>query len=39
MSNELTEKMRKAAILNAIKHNGKAEPGAVLGNLLGEIPT
>ena len=38
MSNELTEKMRKAAILNAIKHNGKAEPGAVLGNLLGENP-
>jgi len=38
MSNELTEKMRKAAILNAIKHNGKADPGAVLGNLLGENP-
>jgi glutamyl-tRNA synthetase len=38
MLNELTEKMRKAAILNAIKHNGKADPGAVLGNLLGENP-
>ncbi len=36
MSNELTEKIRKAAILNAIKHNGRADPGAVLGNLLGE---
>ena len=30
------EKIRKAAILNAIKHNGNADPGAVLGNLLGE---
>jgi glutamyl-tRNA synthetase len=36
--NELTEKLRKAAILNAIRHNGKADPGAVLGNLLGQTP-
>jgi glutamyl-tRNA synthetase len=36
MSSELTEKIRKAAILNAIRHNGSADPGAVLGNLLGE---
>ncbi len=36
MSSELTEKIRKAAILNAVRHDGKAEPGAVLGNLLGE---
>ncbi len=36
LSNELSEKIRKAAILNAIKHDGKADPGAVLGNLLGE---
>lgn len=38
MSNNLTEKIRKSAILNAIRHNGKADPGAVLGNLLGENP-
>jgi glutamyl-tRNA synthetase len=36
MSAELTEKIRKAAILNAVRHEGKADPGAVLGNLLGE---
>ncbi len=36
LSSELTEKIRKAAILNAIKHDGKADPGAVLGNVLGE---
>lgn len=36
MSTELTEKIRKAAILNAVRHEGKADPGAVLGNLLGE---
>ncbi len=32
----IDEKIRKAAALNAIKHNGNADPGAVLGNLLGE---
>jgi glutamyl-tRNA synthetase len=36
MSSDVTEKIRKAALLNAIKHDGKADPGAVLGNLLGE---
>jgi glutamyl-tRNA synthetase len=36
MSSDITEKIRKAALLNAIKHDGKADPGAVLGNLLGE---
>lgn len=36
MSTELAEKIRKAATLNAVKHDGKAELGAVLGNLLGE---
>ncbi len=36
MLDELTKKIRKAAILNAIRHNGRADPGAVLGNLLGE---
>jgi glutamyl-tRNA synthetase len=38
MSNELAEKLRKAAILNAIKHDGRADPGAVLGHLLGQDP-
>ncbi len=33
---DIEEKIRKAAVLNAIKHNGNADPGAVLGNLLGE---
>jgi glutamyl-tRNA synthetase len=32
------EMIRKAAVLNAVRHDGKAEPGAVLGNLLGESP-
>lgn len=32
----IDEKIRKAAVLNAIKHSGNADPGAVLGNLLGE---
>ena len=36
MPTDLTEKIRKASILNAIKHEGRADPGAVLGNLLGE---
>jgi glutamyl-tRNA synthetase len=36
LPNELGDKIRKAAILNAIKHDGKADTGAVLGNLLGE---
>jgi glutamyl-tRNA synthetase len=35
-TSDIDEKIRKAAILNAIKHDGKADPGAVLGNLLGE---
>ena len=36
MSTEIAEKIRKAAILNAIRHDGKADSQAVLGNLLGE---
>ena len=35
---EIAEKIRKAAILNAVKHDGKAELQAVLGNLLGDNP-
>jgi glutamyl-tRNA synthetase len=38
MSSPVDEAIRKAAVLNAIKHDGKADPGAVLGNLLGENP-
>jgi glutamyl-tRNA synthetase len=35
---EVEERIRKAAILNAIRHEGKADPNAVLGNLLGDNP-
>ena len=38
MSSPIDEVIRKAAVLNAIRHDGKADPGAVLGNLLGEKP-
>jgi len=38
MPPSLDEAIRKAAVLNAIRHDGKADPGAVLGNLLGENP-
>lgn len=33
---EISEKIRKLAVINAIKHEGKAEIPAVLGSLLGE---
>ena len=38
MSEKTTELIRKAAVINAFKHDGKAELQAVLGNLLGEAP-
>jgi glutamyl-tRNA synthetase len=38
MSSPIDEVIRKAAVLNAIRHDGKADSGAVLGNLLGEKP-
>ena len=38
MAEETRELIRKAAILNAIRHDGKAELQAVLGNLLGDSP-
>ena len=38
MSEKTRELIRKAAILNAVKHDGKAELQAVLGNLLGDAP-
>ena len=39
MSASVDEAIRKAAVLNAVRHNGKADAGAVLGNLLGENPS
>ena len=38
MPTSIDEMIRKAAVLNAVRHDGKADPGAVLGNLLGESP-
>lgn len=38
MSEKTSELIRKAAVINAIKHDGKAELQAVLGNLLGDAP-
>ena len=35
---DVEKRIRKAAILNAIRHEGKADPKAVLGNLLGDNP-
>ncbi len=36
MYENISEEIRKAAILNAVRHEGKANPKAVLGTLLGE---
>ena len=38
MPEETRELIRKAAVINALKHDGKAELRAVLGNLLGDNP-
>jgi len=35
---ELTELIRKNALLNAIRHDGKAQPDPVVGKILGEKP-
>lgn len=35
---ELEELVRKTALLNAVKHDGKAQAGAVLGKVLAERP-
>lgn len=35
---ELREAIRKTALLNAFKHEGKADIGAVIGKILGERP-
>src|SRR4030066_520337 len=34
--NELREFIRKAALLNAVQHDGKAQAGPIAGKLLGE---
>jgi glutamyl-tRNA synthetase len=34
--NELREFIRKAALLNAVSHDGKAQSGALVGKILGE---
>ena len=34
--NELRELIRKAALLNAVSHDGKAQAGAMVGKILGE---
>jgi len=35
---ELKESIRKTALLNAVKHDGKAQNGPVVGKILGEKP-
>jgi glutamyl-tRNA synthetase len=35
---ELTELARKIALVNAVKHDGKAQAGPVIGTILGEKP-
>jgi glutamyl-tRNA synthetase len=35
---ELQELVRKIALLNAVKHDGKAQTGPVIGTILGEKP-
>jgi glutamyl-tRNA synthetase len=37
-NNELKELARKIALLNAVRHNGKAQTGPVIGKILGEKP-
>jgi glutamyl-tRNA synthetase len=34
--NDLKEQIRKAALLNAVSHDGKAQAGALIGKILGE---
>lgn len=38
MNTELKESIRKTALLNAIRHDGKAQSGPVVGKILGEKP-
>ena len=36
---ELEKKIKKIALLNAVNHGGKAQPGPVIGKLLAENPS
>ena len=36
---EIREKIKKIALLNAIRHEGKAQQGPVIGKLLAEMPS
>lgn len=38
MKEEVTVLIRKLALLNAVKHKGKANPGALVGGILGTYP-
>lgn len=38
MDSDLRESIRKIALLNAVKHEGKAQTGPVVGKILGEKP-
>jgi glutamyl-tRNA synthetase len=35
---ELREHVRKATLLNAVQHGGKAQAGAIIGKIIGEKP-
>jgi len=35
---ELKETIRKITLLNAVRHDGKAQAGPVIGKILGEKP-
>lgn len=37
-NSELEELIQKIALLNAVRHEGKAQVGAVIGKILGEKP-
>ncbi len=38
MNTDLRESIRKIALLNAVKHDGKAQVGPIFGKILGERP-
>jgi len=38
LTNEQTTLIKKLAHLNAVKHDGKANPGAVVGGVIGDFP-
>jgi len=38
MKDEVKTLIKKLALLNAVKHDGKANPGAVVGGVIGDFP-